>query len=200
MLFAVLLLGVSMSASAQTTAREWVDGLNATLGERFSLEVEVTMPSQMAVDDSYIGVVMVDKDGYYLNLGVMEVFSDGKLRYEVNNERKEVTEDRVNLESRDLLTNPMRAFKFLDEEFALTLGKNIEGVQIVLLQPRSETLGVGYMALLLVNRADRVVPIGLIYDFDGDLVRIDLQLYDDDRPMPRWDKSAYRAYDIVSFL
>jgi VCBS repeat-containing protein len=37
------------------------------------------------------GYFMVDKDSYYIQLGTMEVYSDGKYRYEINNERKEVT-------------------------------------------------------------------------------------------------------------
>jgi hypothetical protein len=43
--------------------------------------------------------------------------------------------------------------------------------------------------------------VAISYDYDGDAISIVLSAADSaDAKLPRWDKSAYRAYDIVSFL
>lgn len=187
----------AVSLSAQTTAREWLDGLDSSLGERFGVNISVTMPGSESLD----GYFMVEGDGFYLTLGVMEVYSDGRLRYEINNERKEVSEDVVDGESVDLLTNPTRAFDFVDEQFESSVAKSLEAGVIVLLKPLDEDMGISYIALNLGKRDGRVVPRAIVYDYDGDLVTIRLTLTDvSDAKLPRWNKEAYRAYDLVSYL
>ena len=104
----------ALGVSAQS-ASEWLAKLDSSLGERYAMHITVSVDDPIEGTTDVSGYFMVEGDAYYITLGVMEVFSDGKLRYEINNERKEVTEDRVNLSSRDLLTNPTRAFEFVEE-------------------------------------------------------------------------------------
>ena len=186
--------------SAQS-AEEWLTDLNESLGERYAMDLFVEVGAVDSVDDQLSGYFMVEGDGYYISLGVMEVYSDGKLRYEINNERKEVVEDRVNLESVDLLSNPTRAFSFLPEEFSAKVLKSSSTGAVVSLVPRSDDLGITAILLNLERKGSKVVPSKLSYDYDGDLVTITLAMLDSsDLSMRKWDKSAYRAYDIVSFL
>lgn len=187
--------------SAQTTAEEWLQHLETSLGERYAytLSVDVGMGDDRA---TLAGRVMVEGDSYYMSLEAMEVYSDGRLRYEINNERKEVTEDRVDLTSHDLLTNPTRAFLFAPEEFAMALyfSHNDEIARIVL-TPRDEDFGITAITLALVRDGDRVYPAQIAYDYDGDSVVISLREYGDKAWMlPVWNEDSYKAYDIVSFL
>ncbi len=194
--FAVALCSVA-TLSAQTTAREWLDALNASLGERYAVHVSLSVPESETIN----GYFMVEDDSFYITLGVMEVFSDGKLRYEVNNDRKEVTEDRVDLTSVDILTNPTRAFDFVDEEFEVSMTRTLEHGAVLMLKPRSSDYGITAIYLSVINVEGRVQPVMIIYDYEGDMVSIRLSMADvKDVKLPRWDKSAYRAYDIVSFL
>ena len=191
------MLLVSFSLSAQTTAREWLTKLDKTLGDRYATYMTVATPESETLN----GYFMVDGEGYYLTLGVMEVYSDGKLRYEINNERKEVTEDRVDTESVDLLTNPTHAFDFVDSEFEVSVVETLDDGIVLLLSPRSEDYGVTDICLTLHREAQRVVPRVVVYNYDGDVITISLSLADATQSkLPVWDKSAYRAYDIVSFL
>ena len=146
------------------------------------------------------GYFMVDKDSYYIQLGIMEVYSDGKLRYEVNNERKEVTEDRVNLDSRDLLTNPTRAFEFLESEFTATISEKIHNGAILKLVPtQSADITAVYIGVVWKN--NQIIPMSIKYDYDGEEVSIALVMADvSSAVLPRWSRSAYRTYDMVSFL
>ena len=188
------------SLSAQS-AEEWLTSLNKSLGERYAMDLFVEVGAVDSVDDQLSGYFMVEGDGYYISLGVMEVYSDGKLRYEVNNERKEVVEDRVNLESVDLLSNPTRAFSFLPDEFSAKVIKSSSTGVVVSLVPKSDDMGITAILLSLERKGSKVVPTKVSYDYDGDLVTITLTVLDaSDLKLRKWDKSAYRAYDIVSFL
>ena len=188
------------SLSAQS-AEEWLTGLNESLGERYAMDLFVEVGAVDSVDDQLSGYFMVEGDGYYISLGVMEVYSDGKLRYEINNERKEVVEDRVNLESVDLLSNPTRAFSFLPEEFSAKVVKSSNTGAVVSLVPKSDDLGITAILSSLERKGAKVVPSKVSYDYDGDLVTITLTMLDaSDLTLRKWDKTAYRAYDIVSFL
>lgn len=193
------LLGV-VSLSAQTTPQEWVAALNKSLGERYAFGLTVTI----GIGDeqqTLHGTLKVEGDAYYMMLGTMEVYSDGKLRYEINNERKEVTEDRVNLRSHDILTNPTRAFSFVDDEFRMTMRTTQDAnARYIDLVPHDGD-GLSSVALAVRRSGSRVVPEAISYYYDGDVVMIYLHPMDSVKwTLPRWNKASYAAYDIVSFL
>ena len=200
-IFALVAICMATTLSAQTSANGWLKQLEKSMGQRYAYTLAVMVKSGES-KSVLSGRVMVEGDSYYMSLEAMEVYSNGKLRYEVNNERKEVTEDRVDLTSHDLLTNPTRAFKFAPEEFDMTLGfsQNDEIARVVL-TPRDEDYGITSITLILVREGERVYPSQIAYDYDGDIIIISLREYDDEAwKLPTWSESNYRAYDIVSFL
>lgn len=191
----VVALFCALNLSAQSSARQWIEGLNYTLDDRYALYMKVD-----AYGEKINGYFMVDKDSYYIQLGTMEVYSDGKYRYEINNERKEVTEDRVNLESRDLLSNPTRAFEFLESEFKATISENIHNGAILKLVPKQSS-DITAVYVSVVWKDNRIIPLAIKYDYDGEEVSIALVMADaQSAVLPRWDKNNYKTYDIVSFL
>lgn len=195
----VALFAVS-TLSAQS-ADEWLQRLDRSLGERFAMDIFVEVGEVDNVGDQLAGFLIVEGDGYYMTLGTMEVYSDGKLRYEINNERKEVVEDRVNLEAVDLLTNPTRAFDFVPEEFDAKVVEATNERVTITLKPRSDAMGITLIRLVLKRDGERITPKVITYDYDGDIINISLtRVNDKELTLRRWDKSAYRAYDIVSFL
>ena len=188
---------MAFAASAQTTAEWWIEALNRSLGDRYGMNISVAM----AESESLNGYFMVDGDSYYITLGVMEVYSDGKLRHEINNERKEVTIDNVDLSSVDLLTNPTRAFTFVPNEFSSQVVSTSNERVVVKLTPKSAAMGIDSITLTLRRNGAKVSPEAISYDYDGEAVSIALTAADATASkLPRWDKAAYRAYDIVSFL
>ena len=198
MLLTLCVLHCAVALSAQTTARQWLERLDASLGERYAMALHIDMTN---AEQPLIGYMMIDGDSFYLTLGAMEVYSDGKLRYEVNNERKEVTEDRVNLSSADLLSNPTRAFEFVGEQFDVALlSANATAVELHI-KPLDADMGISNIALSLKVAGGKVLPDAIVYDYDGEVVDINLEMVDTkDKSLPRWSKDKYRAYDIVSFL
>ena len=191
-----LTLSALCAANAQS-AEEWLAKLDNSLDERYAMHIAVTVAKEAPIS----GYFMVEGDAYYISLGIMEVYSDGKLRYEINNERKEVVEDRVNLEACDLLSNPTRAFSFVPQEFLSEVTSATNERVTLRRTPKSEAMGIDAITLTLERSGSQVVPVAISYDYDGDAVAITLSRADvSDAKLPRWDKSAYRAYDIVSFL
>ena len=194
-LFVAVLCAI-VGVSAQS-AEAWLAQLNKSLGERYAMNIVVAIGDE----DPLNGFFMVDGDGYYITLGVMEVYSDGKLRYEVNNQRKEVVEDMVDLEACDLLTNPTRAFMFVPNEFKSEVVSATNDVVVLRLMPKSEALGVDSITLTLQRSGSEVSPKTICYDYGGDVVTISLSATPTtDLKLRKWDKAVYRAYDIVSFL
>lgn len=197
----VVFLFASLASVSAQGAEELLTKLDNSLGERYAMHITVTMSDQANGDTNLNGYFMVEGDAYYITLGVIEVYSDGKLRYEINNERKEVVEDRVNLESCDLLSNPTRAFTFVPKEFSSEVVSRADSRVVVRLTPKSEAMGIDSIELTLEESGSKVLPVAICYDYDGDKVSIALAMADTaDMELPRWSKSAYRAYDIVSFL
>lgn len=190
------MLFTASTLSAQT-AEEWLTGLDETLGKRYAMQISVAVGEEEPLE----GLFMVDGDDYYISLGIMEVYGAGELRYEINNERKEVTIDRVDLESFDLLTNPTNAFRFVDDEFRSELVTSDDKGATLCLTPRDEAFGIDSIELRLSRSEDGVCPEVVAYDYGGDGVAIALDMLSwGERSVPKWDKQAYRAYDIVSFL
>lgn len=191
----VALLSV-VTASAQRSAGEWLEALDRSLGQRYGFYVEMSMDEQ-----PIRGYFMVDGDGYYLTLGVMEVYSDGKVRQEINNDRKEVTIDRVDNSSGELLTNPTRAFDFADEEFVVSVAETLDAGCRLSLVPRDDSTGIVEISLVLENKDGVVVPRSISYNYDGEGYLLSLTVADvNQKKLPRWNKEDYRAYDTVSFL
>lgn len=194
-------LFATVTYSSAQSATEWLERLDRALGERFAMDIFVEVGEVENVGDQLAGFLMVEGDGYYMTLGTMEVYSDGKLRYEINNERKEVVEDRVNLEAVDLLTNPTRAFDFVPEEFDAKVLEATNERVIITLKPRNDAMGITRIRLVLKRDGERITPKIITYDYDGDIINISLtRVNDKELTLRRWNKSAYRAYDIVSFL
>ena len=192
----ILLLSTLGAVSAQS-AQEWLAKLNTSLGERYAMNISVKVGEEAPLT----GFFMVEGDAYYITLGIMEVYSDGKLRYEINNERKEVVEDRVNLEACDLLSNPTRAFDFVPNEFVSAVKSATNERVVLTLTPKSEAMGISSITLTLAVVGSKVEPMSICYDYDGEMVTIALSKADSaDAKLRKWDKAAYRAYDIVSFL
>lgn len=196
-----LVAALSVLGVSAQSAPEWLTKLSSSLGERYAMHIIVSVEDPIDGATDVSGYFMVDGDAYYITLGVMEVFSDGKLRYEINNERKEVVEDRVNLEACDLLTNPTRAFSFVPNEFKSEVVSSSNDVVVLKLTPKSAAMGIDAITLKLKRNGSKVVPVNIAYDYDGDTVSVALSAADiADAKLPRWDKAAYRAYDVVSFL
>ena len=143
------------------------------------------------------GYFQVDGDMYYMRVGGAEVYSDGKVRYEVDNERKEINIDNVSLDSHNILDNPTRCFDFVGSDYSIK--SEVErGENITLrITPKNEEQ-VGIIRLVSDTKSGR--PESLEYEMYDEKVKVQiLSIGRSKEPMKRFRESDYGDYEIVDF-
>jgi len=193
---AALLAGVC-EASAAGRAEE----ILGRVAERFRAMKDYTVRFEVAADEYRTpGSYAVRGGSYYLRLGDdAEVYSDGRLRYEVDNRRREVTIDVVDTDSRNILNNPVHAFDFLGSEYAASLVGEQEGHAVVRLTPApGNTSSAGNIVLTVDTAAMR--PVSLRYDYDGEQVQVSvLGIKPLETPLKAFAKDNYAGYEFIDF-
>lgn len=145
------------------------------------------------------GRYAVEGENYYIVLGDAEVYCDGKVRYEIDNRRREVTIDDVDTSSRNILNNPAHAFDFIGTEYASSLVGEAGGRTIVRLTPTSRNVSPAGEILVTVDVAT-MRPESLRYDYDGEQVGITvLSVAPLATPLKAFDKKSYKDYEFIDF-
>ena len=143
------------------------------------------------------GYFQVESDMYYMRVGGAEVYSDGKVRYEVDNERKEINIDNVSLDSHNILDNPTRCFDFVGSDYSIK-SEAERGEDITLsITPKNEEQ-VGIIRLVSDTKSGR--PESLEYEMYDEKVKVQiLSISRSKEPMKRFRESDYGDYEIVDF-
>ena len=143
------------------------------------------------------GYFRVECDIYYMNIGTAEVYSDGKVRYEVDNERKEINIDGVDLSSRNVLDNPTRCFDFVGSDYAVKSESSSAGRTKICLSAEDKDIE-GVITLIFDEKSGR--PIGLEYELYDERVVIDVvSIVSAKEQIKRFNQSAYKGYEVVDF-
>ena len=145
------------------------------------------------------GRYAVEGENYYIAVGEAEVYCDGKIRYEIDNRRREVTIDDVDTSSRNLLSNPAHAFDFIGTQYAPSLVSDANGRAVVRLTPTSADASPAGEILVTVDTA-AMRPVSLRYDYDGEQVGIAvLGVAPLDTPLKAFSKGDYKGYEFIDF-
>ena len=138
-------------------------------------------------------------ENYNIAVEEAEVYCDGKIRYEIDNRRREVTIDDVDTSSRNLLSNPAHAFDFIGTQYAPSLVSDAEGRAVVRLTPTSADASPAGEILVTVDTA-AMRPESLRYDYDGEQVGIAvLGVAPLDTPLKAFSKGDYKGYEFIDF-
>lgn len=180
-------------------AKALISRLSEQIRSMENYEVSFTVNSG---DQKIKGYYAVSGEKYYISIGDAEVFCDGGARYEVNPQNKEVTVDAVDTKSHNILTNPTRAFDFIDGEFAFEMVGTNNGITTIKLTSTAENAALG--AIFVAMDAATAQPRSLTYDVDGAQIAIEVASIDEltgmvDISMFTFDKNNYRGYEIVDF-
>lgn len=167
-------------------------GFRAMPAYRVDFEIETG-------DSSVQGSYAVQGEDYYLEVGDAEVFADGKVRYEVDNRRREVTVNAVDTSSRSILDNPVRAFDFLDSDYTPRLLGERDGHAAVSLTPTAAA-GSAAGEVTVTLTVTPVRPVRVAYDYDGERITVSVVAI---KPLSgalkRFDRTAYRDYEFIDF-
>lgn len=180
-------------------AKALISRLSEQIRSMENYEVSFTVNSG---DQKIKGYYAVSGEKYYISIGDAEVFCDGGARYEVNPQNKEVTVDAVDTKSHNILTNPTRAFDFIDGEFAFEMVGANNGITTIKLTSTAENAALG--VIFVAMDAATAQPRSLTYDVDGAQIAIEVAAIDEltgmvDISMFTFDKNNYRGYEIVDF-
>ena len=145
------------------------------------------------------GRYAVEGENYYIAVGEAEVYCDGKIRYEIDNRRREVTIDDVDTSSRNLLSNPAHAFDFIGTQYAPSLVSDAEGRAVVRLTPTSADASPAGEILVTVDTA-AMRPLSLSYDYDGEQVQVGiLGIAPLAGHVRLFDRKNYADYEFIDF-
>ena len=197
--FIFTLLCVANAWAQDSDAKALIGRLSEQMRSMENYEVSFAVKSG---DQKIKGYYAVSGEKYYISIGDAEVFCDGGARYEVNAQNKEVTVDAVDTKSHNILTNPTRAFDFIDGEFNFTTVGTENGITTVKLTSTAENAALGVIFVAL--DAATAQPRSLTYDVDGAQIIIEIASIDEltgmvDISMFTFDKNNYRGYEIVDF-
>lgn len=148
-------------------------------------------------DFSAKGYYCVDGDAYYMNLGSAEIYSDGKTRYEVDHDRKEVNIDVVDLSSHNILDNPTRCFDFVGSDYNVeSRAVATERVEFSLTPRKRETEGF----IRVLANVKTGAPLALQYELYDEVVMVDiLSIGKSKEPVISYRASNFRGYEIIDF-
>lgn len=143
------------------------------------------------------GSYAVSGDNYYITLDAAEVYSDGKVRYEVDHNREEVNVDNVDLTSRNVLDNPTRCFDFVDSGYESDMFEQNGSQQTIHL--RSTDAAIEGDIYLTIDAAS-ACPQRLEYKLYDDIIVVDvISLEKRKTKINSFDKSKYKDYEIIDF-
>ena len=149
--------------------------------------------------DDYVatGSYSVAGDAYRIILYNAEVYSDGKVRYEVDNLRREITVDAVDTTSRNILDNPTRCFDFVGSDYVSEIASR-DGDAVTLHLRSSDPDVEGDIYLTVSETSGR--PSMIVYTLYDDRITVRItSLSHTDTPLERFDRSAYRNYEMIDF-
>lgn len=193
-LFAALLLCTGLSAAAQKNearARELLDRLAARFASMPSYTVRFEVASGT---EGVSGEYVVAGDRYHISVAGNEVYGDDTLRREIDAANREIVVDAADTASRNILTNPTRAFGFVGGDYAVRLEAEEGGRAVVALAPHR---GAGTITLTLDRTT--ALPEAVAYDVEGDRVTVRISDIACGGEVPVFDASKYAGYETIDF-
>ena len=136
-------------------------------------------------------------DAYHIMVGDVEVYSDGKIRHEVDNVRKEVSVDNMNLESNNILDNPTRCFDFVGADYLSELQSRSDGEVTIYLRHTNDEIE-GDIYLTVDEKSGQ--PKKIVYMLYDDKIEVQIiRLSPRKDSIPKFDSRKYKGYEMIDF-
>lgn len=169
---------------------------------------DYTVTFRLAAEGNVLaGEYTVSGTRYALNVADTEVYSDGRIRYEINHADDEILIDNVDPVSRDILTNPTRAFDFADDDFSASGGgsRTVDGknCNLIYLTPKNRDSSIKNIELL-VDRTTKL-PVSISYAAEGltGYVIVEILKMSAVSAVPASlfspDLSLFKGYEVIDF-
>lgn len=196
----ILTIGCLLAAFVpQVSAADRASELLAALAARFRAMDSYEVAFVVAADDQRVsGRYAVAGERYYITVGDTEVYADAGLRREIDNRRREITLAAVEAQSRNILTNPARAFDLLDDDYRVSLLREEQETTVVRLEPRAgKKTPTGTVTVTLDTASG--LPRSIVYDFDGAELTVGVVRIVPGAVLPVFDEGRYAGYEVIDF-
>jgi len=153
----------------------------------------------LSTTDGYAvqGAYRVVDDRYCITMPAVRVFCDGEARYEVNDDKREVVVDAVDMQSHNLLDNPARAFDFVGEQFDVQVVSEQADRILLRLTPRSKE---ALTAIDLTLDKGSALPVSVVYGSEDLRITIAIRSFEKSAtPFPAFRASDYPDYELIDF-
>lgn len=189
-----LVLSFALSAAADEKSKSMLQRVAQYVEALGAYDAEFKV---VAGDYKATGEYSVAGDAYYISLDAAEVYSDGKVRYEVDHNREEINVDNVDLTSRNVLDNPTRCFDFVDAGYESDVYAETGDSKTIHL--RSTDPAIEGDIYLTMNAASGR-PERLEYKLYDDVIVVDVVSLDKRKAkVESFDKTKYKEYEIIDF-
>ena len=159
-------------------------------------------------DDIGVGEYLVDGDKFYIEILEKQIFSDGKVQYDVNNDEREVIIDKVDSKERDVLSNPANAFNELSTLYTHTYVGEIDILNqkydLLKLVAKDKNSAIMYVDLYLNTISG--LPYKIVYKVNDSeniieviLNKIVKNVDSDNDGKFKFTKSKYKDYEFIDF-
>ncbi|MCM1300664.1 MAG: hypothetical protein NC250_06175 [Alistipes senegalensis] len=173
----------------------WLGRLQAAVDALGAYEVRF----DLSTTDGYAvqGAYRVEDDSYCITMPAVRVFCDGKARYEVNDDKREVVVDAVDTRSHNLLDNPARAFDFVGEQYdAQVVAEQADRITLRLTPRGEESL----TTIELTLDKGSALPVSVVYGAEDLRITITIRSFEKSAaPFPVFRASDYSDYELIDF-
>lgn len=191
----LLVLGLTAVAQTANDAKNVLTGLKQYIAKLGRYEAAFALQAGDYKDE---GRYLVDGDTYHIVVGnIAEVYCDGKVRYEVDNEREEVNIDVVDASSRNILDNPTRCFDFVGSDYRATVvAQDEKQITLKLVSTDEKVEG----EILLTVDAATYTPKEIEYHLYDERFNVKILSLAKTKSSPaKFDRSRYRNHEIIDF-
>ncbi|MBE6214299.1 MAG: hypothetical protein E7131_06455 [Rikenellaceae bacterium] len=190
----ICLIMLSWSAAAEEGVWQIMQRVSDYMGPQKGYEVRFAIKAEGYNTE---GRYCVKGDNYYIEVADAEVYSDGKVRYEVDNLRREVNVDNMDSNSRNIMDNPTRCFDFVEEDYTAEIVKR--DANEITLRLQSKDKSVEGEIYLTVN-SDSGAPQRVEYLLYDDKMCVEVMAINRAAGnVKSFARSAYKDYEMIDF-
>lgn len=190
----ICLIMLSWSAAAEEGVWQILQRVSDYMGSQKGYEVRFAIKAEGYNTE---GRYCVKGDSYYIEVADAEVYSDGKVRYEVDNLRHEINVDNMDSNSRNIMDNPTRCFDFVEEDYTAEIVKRSTDEVTLCLQAKDKSVeGEIYLTVNPDSGAPQRVEY-LLYD-DRMCVEV-VAINRAAGNVKSFARSAYKDYEMIDF-
>lgn len=190
-----LVLGLTAVVQAAADTKDVLAELKQYIAKMGRYEAAFAL---QAGDYKAEGRYVVDGNSYHIVVGdAAEVYCDGKVRYEVDNEREEVNIDVVDALSRNILDNPTRCFDFVGSDYRATVvAQDEKQITLKLVSTDEKVEG----EIFLTLDAATFTPKEIEYHLYDERFNVKILSLAKTKSSPaKFDRSRYRNHEIIDF-